>query len=228
MTQEMTQQIPTETEMMTDEQIEEIINKIRNKIHKYYRHKISSYVAKQALDVPNIEEMMFSPFHQYADSFSELILVEVTMNPNCSSQQALDAVNCKQITNSEVVNNAPKEESGSNKVVTFFRPSRLNLGFRVSNDYIEHEFAVRNLKPVSLILLAAVNEADPKFTRRHPNGTQWKDVNGKWCHARFESVFEDGEFQGHHVTVDNKGWGWIGDWLLAGVPITPKVKFLNI
>ena len=58
---------------------------------------------------------------------------------------------------------------------------------------------------------AAVNEADPAFADGHPNGTHWKDVNGKWCFVAF-GRWGDGRKLGV-----GRGNDWGGSCWFAGV-----------
>jgi len=57
-----------------------------------------------------------------------------------------------------------------------------------------------------------VNEADPAFADEHPNGTHWKDAEGKWCFVAF--VGWDDE---RRVNVHRSGLDWNAYWWFACV-----------
>ncbi len=67
---------------------------------------------------------------------------------------------------------------------------------------IDKEYEVRGLKPVDPYTLAALNEADPAFARKYPNGTHWDVSNhGGACHMAF-SQKQDTERRPPQVCAD--------------------------
>ena len=71
--------------------------------------------------------------------------------------------------------------------VFFFkpRPQAYDKNGLISDDRLEAEYDFHDFKPADPYAQAAVNEADPNFANDHPNGTHWKDKDGKWCFASF-------------------------------------------
>ena len=81
---------------------------------------------------------------------------------------------------------------------------------------LEKEYALRGLIPADPYSLAAVNEADPAFADKYPNGTQWKDASGNYCCAFF-----DRWRGGRRVSVRWRGRAWGADWWF---PVRCKVS----
>lgn len=90
--------------------------------------------------------------------------------------------------------------------VVFF-PGKRSL----SNAEVEEQYALRGLTP-DPYAQAAVNEADPAFADTHPNGTQWKNVDDRWCYATFDQW--GGE---RRVDVHRLDLSWYAFWWFAGL-----------
>jgi hypothetical protein len=58
----------------------------------------------------------------------------------------------------------------------------------------------------------AVNEDDPAFADNHPNGSQWKDSQNRFCYLAFRRW--DGERDVNCYRYVN---AWNGRWFVAGV-----------
>ena len=206
MTQIMT---PTEA-TITDGQIEKAVGKLRDAMRKH-RSEITSDVAQQVLGVENLGMMMFSPFRERAEAVSNLIVRKVPVKRSRSPQEALEATNRAQYTDRKVVDAMPKGE-GEEAEIVFFKPDLSERNGFISDDDLEKEFELRGLKPADPYSLAAVNESDPAFADDHPNATDWKDGDSKWCFAAFNRW--DGE---RYVFVDRDDYDWDGRWWFAGL-----------
>ena len=113
-------------------------------------------------------------------SVEEKIIVRVvTVDRTRTPEAALTATGRRQYVTKEVVAAMPNSKDKTKKV-TFF-----HVGRTISDEELEKEFTKHNLTPVDPFTLAAINEADPTFADKYPNGTQWKDVIGKVCKAVF-------------------------------------------
>jgi hypothetical protein len=139
------------------------------------------------------------------DAISDLISRLVSVKRNRTPQQALDATKRVQYTTASVVNSMPKGE-GDKVEVVFFK-----VGHYVSDTDLEKEYELRGLKPADPYSLAAANEADPTFADEHPNGTHWKDADGKWCFAAFRRWVGE-----RSVGVGRRVSDWSDDWWFAG------------
>lgn len=123
-------------------------------------------------------------------------------------QQVLDITSRVQYTNKSVVVTIPPggTDVEENVRVDFFKLNRF-----VSDDELAREYEERGLTP-DPYAQAAVNEADPAFADKHPNGTHWKDAEGKWCSMTF---FRLGDGLG--VDVHRYYDTWFDYWWFGGV-----------
>lgn len=202
-------QIMTAAEI-TDGQIENAVSKLRDAMRKH-RAEITSDVAQQVLGVENLGMMMFTPFRERAKAVSNPIVRKVTVNRSRSQQEAIEATGCAQYTDRKVVDAMPKGE-GDEVEVVFFKPDLSERNGFISDDDLEEEFELRDLKPADPISVAAVNEADPALADQTPHGTHWKDAKGNWCYA----VFNRWDSR-RGVNINRYGFVWSGHWWFAGV-----------
>ena len=199
---------------MTEGQIENVVAKLRDALRKHAT-EFASRVVQQVLGVENLGMELLAPFRVRVEAFSNLIIRRVKVDRARTPQQALDATGRRQYITREVVDAMPRGNSliVEEVEVTFFkpRPEAYKDGL-ISDDRLKAEFDFHGLKPVDPYALAAVNEADPSFADTHPNGTHWKDKDGKWCFAAF------GRWGvGPGVSVRRCDDVWDDDWVFGGV-----------
>lgn len=141
------------------------------------------------------------------DAISNLIIRKVTVNRNQSPKEVLNATGRTQYNDSGIVIGMPKGE-GEETEVFFFK-----LDHHVNDNDLDKEYELRGLKPVDPYSLAKVNEDDSAFADTYPNGTHWKNEDGKWCFARFYKA-------GKHLRRLRIGRSydtWSYYWWFAGV-----------
>ena len=130
------------------------------------------------------------------------------VNRNHTFQDAINATGRKPYCNSNVVSTAPKCEGD-------FEGMFVNIGWIVDCDKLD---TVLSELGFELIVdpqgLADLNASDPEFADKYPNGTQWKNKDGKFCCAVFSRW--DGE---RDVVVDQDFYCWSGGWWF---PCRPK------
>lgn len=194
-------------EPATDGQIGRVTDLLGAKIRKH-KNEFSNEIVQKVIEQQGgpMSEELFAVFRKYVEANSNMILLAVKVNRNRSAQEAINATGRKKYLTDSVVANMPHGEGEETEVVFF------KLGRDVSVKNLEKEYELRGLKP-DPIAQAAVNEADPAFADEHPNGSQWKDADGKYCFAAFDR-WDDGE---RSVGVDRYDRGWFGDWWFAGV-----------
>ena len=127
-------------------------------------------------------------------------------------QEVLDATDMAQYVNGAIVANMPRGE-GEEVEVIFFKPS--NYFFRnglIRDEDLEKAYDLVGLYPADAYSLCAVNAADPTFSEECPNGTHWKDADGKWCFAAFDYWKGDG----YNVYVNQHPYRWSEHYLFAG------------
>jgi len=135
------------------------------------------------------------------------IVCTVKVNRKRSAEEALKATGRNQYVNNDVIKAMPQGEGEETEVVFF------KLGCTVSENDLDKEYEKRGLKPADPYALAKVNEDDPAFADEHPNGTHWKDKNGKWCFASFLNRW----CCEREVYVNHYDNGWHGSWWFAGL-----------
>jgi hypothetical protein len=200
---------------MTDGQIENVCDKLRAALRKH-RAEISSEAAQAAIGVENIGMIMFTSFRQQAEKFSEMIVRRVKVDRSRTPQQALDATDRRQYTDSEVVAQMPRCE-GEEVDVYFF-----SLKEHRDVKDIDEMFEERGLKP-DPYAVAAVNEIDPAFSDSHPNGTQWKDNQGRHCFVTFFRWLDERRLHCRRFRLEHD---WDDCWWLGGVRqrvVVPKL-----
>jgi hypothetical protein len=103
---------------------------------------------------------------------------------------------------------------GEGAKIFFFKPEPWEYtrpGF-MSDDDLEKAYERRNLMACDPYSLIAHSEKESAFADDRPNGTHWKDADGKWCYATF------GRWRGgRDVYVHRDGHGWGGYWWFAGL-----------
>lgn len=202
----MTKIMTPSSKTTTAGQIDKAVGNYRALLEKHSR-EFDSEAVQSVLGQPELANRMLAVFRQLVEMVSNLIVRLVKVNRTRTPQQALDATGRKPYTYRKVVDSMPKGVGEEAEVVFF------NLGRYVTDDELEKEYELRGLKPADPYSLAAVNEADPAFADENPNGTHWKDADGKWCFAAF-SRWCDG---GRGVSVLRHDHGWDVDWWFVGL-----------
>lgn len=190
---------------MTDGQIDAVANKLRDALRKH-RSEISSEVAQQVNGIDNLGMLLYAPYRERAEALSKVIVRHVKVDRTLEPQTILDATNRTPYTDRSVVDSMPRGEG--NEVEVHFFPLEKGM--------TEEEFALaldqRGLKP-DPIAQTQVNTDDPAFADKCPNGTQWKDADGKNCFATFYRWLGK-----RRVGVNrDDGDGWSSRWWGCGV-----------
>ena len=143
---------------------------------------------------------------KHVEAVSNLLVRRVKVNRTLTPEEMLKATGRAVYADGNVVKNMPKGE-GEEAEVIFFQ-----LGRYVSDDDLEKEYDLRGLKPADPYSLGAVNKSIPPFADSHPNGTHWKDAEGKWCYATFYRFLDDRDVYVYRGDND-----WNGGWWFAGL-----------
>ena len=195
----------TPSEPITEGQIGKLKELLNAKLQKH-KAELPSNLMQQVLGIPELADELFAVIRKRVEAISDMIIRTVKVNRNRSAKEALKATGRAQYVDDSVVKAMPNGE-GEDTEVVFFK-----IGSQISMDNLEKEYALRGLKPADPFSLSAVNEADPAFADEHPNGTQWKDKDGKWCYAFFD---RDGDER--YLVVDSLDDDWFDYWWFAGV-----------
>lgn len=194
-----------ETKTTTAGQIDKAVANYRALLEKHSKN-FDSDAVQLVLGQSELADEQFQLFRARVEAQSNIIVRHVRVDRTRTPKEVLAATGRSQYVTDSVAKTMPKAE-GEKTDVYFFR-----LGRSVSDDDLEKEYALRGLKPADVYSQAAVNEADPAFADKTPNGTHWKDEDGNWCFAAF------GLWNvGRSVGVRRSGSGWHGYWWFAGL-----------
>lgn len=199
---------------MTIGQVDNLVAKFRAALTKH-RSEMTAQTAQQVLGVENLGTELYGVIRTHAEHLSTMFSRTVTVDRTLTPQQALDATSRVQYTDKHVVAAMPRG-TGTTREAVFCKLGRFVSGNNLEQALADHLRAA-GLNPdeweiIDPFTLAKVNQDDPAFADTHPNGTHFKDVDGKWCFAAFDRW--DG---GRSVIVDRYEGGWDDCWWFASV-----------
>ncbi|MHB8913868.1 MAG: hypothetical protein ACYC4I_02555 [Minisyncoccota bacterium] len=197
--------IAPDTKTITDGQIENTVSKLRDALRKH-RSEFAAEAAQTVLGVENLGMELLAPFRARIEAVSSIIIRRVRVDRTRTPQEVIDATGRRQYVDSDVLATMPKGE-GEEVDVHFVPTKRFVLVVEVPAFLAQY-----GLVPDPRAQ-AAVNEADPAFADKYPNGTQWGDN----CCLAFDRW--DGE---RDVDCDRDGLDWDDNWFLSGVPAPRK------
>ena len=157
--------------------------------------------------VTNLVATLRTVVEAISKMFSRRVTVDLALSP----QAVLDATGHTQYVDANVVAAMPRGQAEDELFFFKPRPEVYRNGL-ISDEALEQEFDFLNLKPASPYSLAKTNQDDPAFADTHPNGTHWKDADGRWCFAAFRRW--NGK---RNVYVRRDGNDWNDYWWFAGV-----------
>jgi len=190
---------------LTDGQMIKLTDQIRDKLRKSNLPSAESQIVIEQQGEA-IALQVVDDIRKRIEALSGMIVRPVKVDRTRSPKDILDATGRTQYTDKGVVKAMPKGE-GDEVEVCFFK-----IGRAISDDNLESEYALRGLIPADPYSLAQVNADYPAFADERPNGTHWKDTDGKWCFAAFDRW--GGE---RSVYVDRSDVSWDDDWWFAGL-----------
>ena len=157
---------------------------------------------------------MFEALRKRVERRSKMVVWRVVLNPELTSEQVIDGTGRTKYVNADVVETMPKHEGPAEVDVHFF-----TLGRFVSPDQLDAEYEARGLVPHPRAQ-AQVNTDDPSFADERPNGTQWRDDQGRACFLTFDGWW--GERRMRCDRDDRDDGDWDGGWWFAGVRKSSK------
>lgn len=191
----------TPSKTTTDGQIDKAVAKYRALLVKHAPH-FNAEAVQSVLGQEELAGDMFGLFRTRIEALSKFVTRSASIDRKRSQVEAFKATGRVQYVN-EVVTNAMPLCTGDHVEMGF-----INLGRDVACDKLDVELGKLGFE---LIVdpqgLAGINEADPAFADKYPNGTQWKDVNGKYCYAVFYRWSDE-----RRVYVDQDDYGWHDNW----------------
>ena len=141
---------------------------------------------------------------KFVERVSSIISRFVVVDSTSTPEQTLNATDRIKYVDYSVLRTAPMGESGEVRV------EFIKIGRYVTDDEIEAQLT--GTRPATFAEIAKANQDDPTLADATPNGTHWKDSEGKWCYAAFRRF--DGE---RDVSVHRDDGKWDGNWSFARV-----------
>ncbi|MBP6925686.1 MAG: hypothetical protein KBC22_01350 [Candidatus Pacebacteria bacterium] len=182
------------------------VNEVLTAAMRKHKDELPKDALQTVLGDDSLGEALLAVIKERVEAVSGMLIRKVTVNRKRSGKEALKATGRNLCITDEVVDAMPKGK-GETTEVYFFK-----VGRSLTDEDLDQEYEKRGLKPADPYSQAAVNEADPAFADEHPNGTHWKDGNGKWCFAAL------GRFRGDRgVYAGRYDSRWLGSWWFAGV-----------
>ncbi len=195
----------TEAKVTTTGQIDKAVANYRALLEKH-ASEFGVEAVQTVLGQPELAQEQLAVFRNRVEAQSNLLIRRATVDRTRTANAALKATGRNLYVDDDVAEGMPQGE-GSEIELLFF-----TLGRDISDKDLDREYELRGLKPADPYSLAAFNEADPAFADQRPNGTHWKDSDGRWCCAYFNQWDVK-----RLVDVRRYDFGWDGRWWFAGV-----------
>jgi hypothetical protein len=195
---------------MTDGQIDKAVDAYRAMLRKH-RSMLGLETVQSVLTQDAYLNEQVGVLRRRVEAASDIVWREAEVDRDRPPQKMLDATGRVQYTDRDVVETMPRSE-GKKTRVGFFKLDLSEQGGRISDDELQKEYDLRNMKP-DPYAQGQVNTDDSAFADEHSNAGHWQDANGKWCCIVFNR-WGGGE---RRVRVRRHGSDWYGDWCFAGV-----------
>lgn len=197
---------PSSTLTMTDGQIDKLRDLFVATLNKH-RSEFGSESTQLALGNKDFPPDLLKVVRKYVEKESNTVVRHVTVNRDEAPQFIYGIKNRRQYVDDSALITMPSGGTGTEEVdIVFFK-----LGRYVSVDELDREYEARGLKP-DPYAQGQVNIDDPVFADQYPNGSQWRDQNGKAYCATFDRWFDE-----RFVNVDRLDYAWSDYWWFAGV-----------
>ena len=175
----MAQTVTPSQQATTDAQITKTVSNYRALLEKH-RSEFPIEAFQMALGNPELAKNQFAVLRSFVEAVSKTVTRSSTVNRSRTFQEALEATKRNLYLDKNVVLHTPKAEGD-------FEGIFVNLGRNVDCDKLDDELGKLGLE---LIVdpqgLADLNASDPEFADKYPNGTQWKNKEGKYCCVIFD------------------------------------------
>ncbi|OGI78609.1 hypothetical protein A3C57_00010 [Candidatus Nomurabacteria bacterium RIFCSPHIGHO2_02_FULL_33_12] len=194
----------TQSKTTTVGQIDKAVANYRALLDKHAK-EFNTEAVQIVLGQPELATEQLAVFRKRVEAISNMIVRIVKVNRNQFPKEAINATGRVQYVNDSVLAEMPHGK-GEEVKVYFFKISR-----QISCADLEKEYELRDLKP-DPTAQTKVNEDDPAFADTYPNGSQWKDKNGKLCFSTFNRYDDE-----RYVLVSRDDNDWYDHWWFAGV-----------
>jgi len=188
------------TQSITNGQIGQINDRLATKLRE---SGLPSEGVQKVLKMPGntaIDEMV-AVFRKHVEAQDDIIVRRVRVDRTRTPMEVINATGRKKYLNDDVVATMPQGEG--DEVDVYFIPTKRFIPVKEVPAFLAQYGLVPDPRAQ-----AAVNEADPAFADKYPNGSQWGDN----CYLAFD------RWRGERrVDCYRSGSAWNVDWFLSGV-----------
>ncbi len=186
---------------MTIGQVEKAVAGYRAMLVKH-ASDFQSEAAQSVLGSSDFTKEQFKLFRDRVEAQSTIITRTAPVDRTRTPKEAMLATGRIPYLDDVVVADMPLGV-GDTVTMSFYR-----FGRRIACNKLNEELAKVGFElVVDPMGQAAVNEADSEFADEHPNGTQWKTADGKYCYAVFDRWSDE-----RRVYVGQSDDGWYDGW----------------
>ena len=193
------------TQSITNGQIGQINDRLAT---KFRESGLLSEAVQKVLKMPGnaaIDEMV-TVFRKHVEAQSDIIIRHVRVDRTRTPMEAINATGRKKYLNDDVVATMPQGEG--DEVDVYFVPTKRFVPVGEVPAFLAQHGLVSDPRAQ-----VAVNEADPAFADKYPNGSQWGNncclTFSRWDDERRVRCFRDDVV-------------WFDGWFLSGVPAPRK------
>jgi len=147
-----------------------------------------------------IDEMV-AVFRKHVEAQGDFIVRRIRVDRTRTPMEAINATGRNKYVNDDVVASMPQGEG--DEVDVYFVPTKRFIPANEVSAFLAQYGLVPDPRAQ-----AAVNEDDPAFADKYPNGSQW----GNNCYLTFGRWFG-----GRDVGCGRNDNDWLDDWFLSGV-----------
>ncbi len=189
------------TQSITNGQIGQINDRLATKLRE---SGLLSESVQKVLEMPGnpaIDEMV-ATLRKYVEAQSDIIIRRVRVDRTRTPQEVIDKTGRNKYLNDDVVATMPQGEG--DEVDVYFVPTKRLVPVAEVPAFLAQYGLVPDPRAT-----AAVNEEDPAFADKYPNGSQWGDN----CYLTFNRWSD-----GRGVGCNRYDSAWLDYWFLSGVP----------
>ncbi len=193
------------TQSITGGQIGQINDRLATKLRE---SGLPLEAVQNVLKMPGnaaIDEMA-AVFRKHVEAQSEFIIRHVRVDRTRAPMKVINATGRNKYLDDDVVATMPKGEG--DEVDVYFIPTKRLIPVNEVAAFLAQYGLVPDPRAQ-----AAVNEADPTFADKYPNGTQW--VND--CYLTCFRWYDE-----RYVLCNRNAYDWNDRWFLSGVPASRK------
>ena len=171
-------QIMTPSQTTTSGQVDKAVARYRALLEKHAGNFTASAV-QTVLEQSELAGEQFAVFRRRVEEVQKFVHRSVAVDRTLTPEAAIAATGRKQYVNAAVVAAIPQ---GIGDIA--------NIMFIPLEEWLNDESVDKKLDALGYVaadsfVLAAHNENEPDFAKKHPCFTHWQNAAGEWCYAAF-------------------------------------------